>query len=466
MPRARWVTVGVVLVLVCLCLAAGGALSAAFYFYSRAPAPLGTPAAASRSATPGPVVDLPTATETAGLPTPPGATLEPSAFQPDMDQIRAQVESLRELRANSPVQQKLITREQLAARLNQKVEEDYSPEEARDDARALAAFGLVDPEFDFFTYLLEVQSEGILGFYDPEEKTMYVIADGSFGGFERMTYAHEYTHVLQDQVFVFDLLHIGDEDCQNDSERCGAIQALYEGDASLVQLEWITQYATRQDLEDIQEAYVSFDTPVLDQGPPFYSKQLDFIYGTGYEFVTGLRDTGGWAAVDRAYDQPPLSTEQILHPEKYPGDPPKLLDPITFGEALGIGWREVDTGVLGELYTRYILEEQLPEDRAALAAAGWGGDAYVVSYDETSSRTVMALRTVWDTAQEADEFVLAFNDYNRARFGGEPFLLGGETCHHGESMSCLSQAAEETLWVLGPDEATVRAVLELFQPSG
>ncbi|MBI4770323.1 MAG: hypothetical protein HY784_07940, partial [Chloroflexi bacterium] len=418
----------------------------------------------SPARTPVPGQATPASTPGSGSPTSaasPAPTLPPS-LAAVMDQIQNQVEGERDLQAGEAVHREMITRAELGEKLKADSEKNYTQAEAQDDVRSLAVFGLTPPDFDLYGFLLEVQTEGILGFYDPEVKTMYVIAEGQFGGFERLTYAHEYTHVLQDQAFRFSSLRLEPEDCLHDSERCAAIQALYEGDATAAQLDWLVHFATSQDRSEIQRAIAGFETPVLESGPAFYSKQIDFTYSAGLDFVQHLRDQGGWAAVDAAYGNPPLSTEQILHPEKYPGDRPLPVASIVLTDTLGGGWRQVDAGAMGELYLGLILEEQLSEGDARAAATGWGGDAYTVSYNQSTDQTAMALHTVWDTPQDARKFDQAFGRYNRGRFGGGPVPVGGATCYRGEALSCSLISGAETLWVLGPDEATVSRLLALF----
>ncbi len=75
------------------------------------------------------------------------------------------------------------------------------------------------PDFDLKQWYTDLYSEQIAGYYDDEIKTMFVVQDTGFGGYEKLTYAHEYTHVLQDQVYGFDdILDMSEEACQADSE--------------------------------------------------------------------------------------------------------------------------------------------------------------------------------------------------------------------------------------------------------
>ena len=60
--------------------------------------------------------------------------------------------------------------------------------------------------------------------------------------------------------------------------------------------------------------------------PEILRRQLEFPYLEGQVFVTTLLGQGGWDSVDAAWDELPASTEQILHPERYPSDAPVKVD--------------------------------------------------------------------------------------------------------------------------------------------
>ncbi|MGH2621772.1 MAG: hypothetical protein ACRDHG_14555, partial [Anaerolineales bacterium] len=164
----------------------------------------------------------------------PGASI-PLEIREQMDQIQEEVVTLRGLQASGPVARALLSPEALRQYVTDDFLADYTEEEARDDARTLSLLGLMEPDYDLFNLYMELYSEQIAGFYDDELKQMFVVQGAGFRGVERITYAHEYTHALQDQHY--DLrngLGFNDEACEADSERCAAIQALLEGDATLL----------------------------------------------------------------------------------------------------------------------------------------------------------------------------------------------------------------------------------------
>jgi hypothetical protein len=93
----------------------------------------------------------------------------------------------------------------------------------------------------------ELYSEQIAGYYDTKTKEMYVVQGEGFFGNERMTYAHEFTHVLQDQNTTCErACSVNEEYCEENTEYCAAVTALVEGDATMVQFTWFWRYATQQ----------------------------------------------------------------------------------------------------------------------------------------------------------------------------------------------------------------------------
>ena len=133
------------------------------------------------------------------------------------------------------------------------------------------------------------------------------------------------------------------------------------------------------DFQQLLDFYDSFSSPTYDSAPEFLKEDFLFPYTTGYDFIERFFLDGGWAAVDALYADPPISTEQILHPGRYPDDPPIRLVAPDLLDALGSDWRELDRDVLGGSGKQQLLtlEEHLPKEQAQIAAEGWGGDYYI-----------------------------------------------------------------------------------------
>ncbi len=386
-------------------------------------------------------------------------------------EIETQVQELRGLEMPAGIRREVLSANALRRRVVEDFLGEYTAQEARDDALTLSAFGLLTPDFDLRAFYEDLYSEQVAGFYDDKVKAMYIVQDGSFGGPERMTYAHEFTHALQDQTYgLRDNLGITDENCRRQSEYCAAMQALVEGDASLTSETWLYTYASEQDFSDIFAFYDNFQSPVYDSAPEYMKQDFLFPYQQGKDFAQYLYDQNGWAGVDAAYTARPQSTEQILHPERYPDDAPIPVELPDLSAALPSGWREVDRDTLGEWYTYLMLSQgwqgaaRQAEEEAAAAAEGWGGDAYAVYVSPDESQFILVLDMRWDNANDASEFRRALLRYASRRFNTATRNLGSGLWEwQAEGVySTLHQDDTRTVWIIAPQQAAAEALWQIL----
>lgn len=339
------------------------------------------------------------------------------AQDPDeFDRIAAETAELRELPIEQEIVEAFLTRDELEQRLLNDLATDYPAAEVAADERALKALGLIEEDVDLSGLVLDLYTEQVAGFYDPETDEMYVIGeDDDLDALEEFTYAHEVIHALQDQAFDLVALQTPLED-GTDDDRSYALSALIEGDATVGSLEYVINnpiLAGRIALAG------TIDTPVFDGAPPILTTTLIFPYLAGQNFVSAVRGSGGWEAVDAVYADPPTSTEQILHPEKYTDerdDPTEVTLP-DLAAALGNGWTKAEENNFGEFQTLLLLAQLDPGDgldasggfdlpeSATEAAAGWDGDRYSVWANGDDD--VVLWRTVWDSEADATEFAQA-----------------------------------------------------------
>lgn len=383
----------------------------------------------------------------------------------EMQELQEQVASLRGLSPLAPVARELLSQEALKQRIQQDLLQEYPEEEASDDARLLALFGFIPTDFDLWDFYNELYTEQVAGFYDDEDQVLYVVSGADFDGPERLTYVHEYGHALLDQHFDLDSgLGYSDEACEVDGERCEALQALIEGDASLLEEQWLRTFASQQDFDELIHFYNQFQSPTFDQAPAALKESFLFPYREGLEFVRWTFQQGGWAGVDDVFDDPPSSTEMILHPLRYPGDDPVQLEISTpDASALGSDWRLLDQGTLGEFDLKLLLAESLAPEAAAEAAAGWAGDKYVAYYNDNDQAGAWYIVQQWDTIRDAQDTYLAWRDYGEARYGdripdGQAYEWESEA-----GFARLELASNQTLWLVAPDSDVLQALRETIQ---
>ena len=453
------ISCGVILIVACLCLS--------FLLISGIGVSLIWPFSTDQgSALPTPLQEPTPLEETTNIPTGEAENL-PSDLADKLYQIESEVVNIRGLSSNQPVNRTLISTEELEEIVTQDFFADYNEQDARQDVLILSLLGLLPVDFELKSFYESLYSEQIAGFYDDETEEIYVVQGADFGGSEKLTYAHEFTHVLQDQVYDLEEgLGLNEDACEADSEKCAAIQALIEGDASQTEILWFQTYASREDYQDLVQAYDNFESPILDAAPPYMSADLYFPYEKGLSFVQYLYEQGGYTAVDGAYQNLPVSTEQILHPEKYPDDRPITVDLPDFSAALGSGWELVDENEMGEWYIHLILSQaydethRISERKSEKAAAGWGGDTYAFYLNEETEEITFIMDAVWDTNDDAEEFAEAFIDYADQRWDESDELILDFNTWSGVNLQIVSiLEGNRTIWVIGPSAEIVEAVL-------
>jgi len=405
---------------------------------------------------------------------PPSPTGTPAFATPDattaasMDFLQQQVSNLRGLSIREGVVRFVISRNEAERVLSESFFSTSSKEELADEARVLTALGLIKPTYDLVSYSLNRMADGVGGFYFPDSEQLFVIG-GGFTGVERLIYSHEYAHALVDQHYDLDALGVYPE-CLGDEQRCDAIRALTEGDATLIMQTWLEEDASPQDILDLTRYRpLGFVIPEAFP-PPFVEKDVNFPYEKGLTFVNFLHERGSWGQVNRAYASLPASTEQILHPAKYiAGELPLTVGLPELDGVVGTGWRVIKDNSLGEWRTYLILRSgadtgaQLAESQSSNAARGWGGDRYVVFTDEGGKRLILVARWAWDVPADATEFRTAMKSYLGKRFLGATVTGSGADCWQVNlQTSCLYSDGDEVLWILGPELDMVNALKAQF----
>ena len=395
----------------------------------------------------------------------------PDALSGAIKEIESQVTSLRGLSIEEPVKHTLISSDELQEIVVNDFLSSYLNEDAQQDVKVLSTLGLLPDVFDLKSFYQSLYTEQIAGFYDEESKEIFIVQGEDFGGSEKLTYAHEFTHVLQDSVYQFNTgLSYNEDACEADSERCAAITALIEGDATLTEIMWFESYATIWDYRDLSRDFGNMESSILDSAPYFMASDLYFPYDYGLTFVQTLFDEGGYQAVDAAYENLPLSTEQILHPERYPLDVPESVKLPDLSDALGESWTLFDQNVMGEWYTYLVLshgyeeEYRLDEDSAFIAAEGWGGDSYAFYFNDQTNEVTFVLDTIWDSTNHAREFQDAFERYAQQRWQRADDDILGQPAWYGEdSVSTLLIDEDRTVWVISISSVLVESVLDILQ---
>jgi hypothetical protein len=294
--------------------------------------------------------------------------------------------------------------------------------------------------------LLDLYESQVAAFYDPATGAMTVIGNqDELGVDDRLFISHEYDHALQDQYWDLDAVT---DVSPTQGDRALARLALIEGDATSVMFDWAMQNLGPDDLAALTDAVSTMDQDLLASMPAILRRQLEMPYLDGLTFVSALRQAGGWEAVNAAWEELPASTEQILHPERYPDDRPARIELPDVPAALGDGWSARYTQTLGELGTRILLADGRSESDVASAADGWGGDRLVM-VEGPDGAWAIVWQTAWDSGDDAQQFVDA---------AGLDSAAGVHTVLQGVDIAGGQDAP--VLVLVASDDATLTALQE------
>ena len=320
--------------------------------------------------------------------------------------VLKETSELRELSILKEVKSGAQSRDDIQRMIIKNLDKDTTPAEMHAAEVLLKAFGLAPQDFAYRSFLIKLLTEQVAGYYDPKAQQFY-LADWIELEGQKPVMAHELTHALQDQHFNlkrFENWPKGDSDAEL------AAHALIEGDATLA----MTLYMARNPLIALafmrtlsgQEAA----SEQFKQAPRALRESLLFPYEEGSQWATQLYKRGGWEIVSEAFSKLPQSSEQILHPEKYFAyEAPQKLTLPEFKRVLGPTWRRIESDVNGEWGCYLILDEFLNNtSESKQAAAGWGGDRFVLYESAKPGAIFVAQLTAWDTPQDAREFFDAY----------------------------------------------------------
>ena len=310
-------------------------------------------------------------------------------------QIEHDVAGIRDLPFSSPVVYDVLDRAGIREVVAGKLSAQYTDQQIEDMSTGLSAFGLLPPHFPLKQTYIDLLGEQVAAFYDQHQHKLFMFQDASLENAQnRVILAHELTHALQDQNF--GLLNLPLEARDND-DRAAAASALVEGDATLVMSQYMQQDLTWKTFSDTVTYSVTQRMDQIRKAPHYLREMLVFPYIKGQQFCSAVFARGGYAALSAVYSNPPASTAQILHPEKY--FPETREDPIavTFSDTALNGQKPLDDNVLGEMGCRILFDADGNPETADAVAAGWRGDHYLV-YDEGGT---LVWKSAWRSPQAA-----------------------------------------------------------------
>ena len=356
---------------------------------------------------------------------------------PTKDEIRQVMNGLSsitgfQVRKQLPFQ--LVTRDEVNKYLKDQIRRSVKPEELRAEEATLKKFGFVPPDFDLKKTTIELLTEQAAAFYDFHRKKLF-ISDWATRNMRETALVHELAHALADQNFpIQKFLGKGNED----SEASQARESVVEGQASWLMIEFAARQAGRS-LKDPETASEFLKDqsdsddgayPVFSKAPLYIRRTLMFPYEDGQRFQQAVFLKEGNAAFARVFEQAPVSTAQIIHPERYfakvLATSPELPKPIRHSKAFV-------NGSVGELDQRILLQQYLDTGSADTLAPKLRGGAYRIDEIKGDHRLMLVYVSEWEDEKAAGQYFDAYQRVLRGKWKQVDVTLQNATKFSGKS---------------------------------
>ena len=341
--------------------------------------------------------------------------------------IAAELTEISGMKMRHAVPCDFISKEQVNEFLKKRVKETSSPEEVRAEELTLKKFGLIPQDFDLAKSEVDLLTEQAAAFYDYNSKKLF-ITDSTSSESQGPVLAHELSHALADQNY--NLARFIRQGRKSDDGSTARL-AVMEGQATWMMSEYLarkagtslkdsaTLAATMANLAAGDETNGSnksdSEFPVFDQEPLYLKLTLVFPYTRGMSFQQAVLVRDPQTGFGEVFLHPPVSTQQILHPEKY-FEHVLPTDPALPDAHLPHGYKGLVGGELGELEQGIMLEQFVGKTRAADLAAHWRGCNFELQENKKAGRVVLRYATDWDSEERAAQYFAAYREVMRKKW--------------------------------------------------
>jgi hypothetical protein len=335
------------------------------------------------------------------------------------NQIAEELTTISGMALHHPVPCDFISKDKVNDFLKKRVKQVAKPEDIRAEELTLKKFGLVPENFDLAKSTVDLLTEQAAAFYDYDRKKLF-ITDSTPSETQQPVLAHELSHALADQNFnLGKYIRKG----RNSDDGATARLAVMEGQATWLMSEYLAR-KMGQSLRNSPSLVRTMsalsesgggDYPVFDSAPLYLRRTLVFPYTAGMLFQNTLVERDGERAFSEVFRDPPLSSQQILHPDKYfkhvkPSNP-ELPDP-----KLPRGYKGLVGGSLGEMEHSILIEQYLGKERSAAIAPHWRGCTFELDENKKAARVVLRYAVEWDSEESARQYFAAYQEILRKKW--------------------------------------------------
>jgi len=342
----------------------------------------------------------------------------------------ARVEQIRGLEFEETPPVEVISREQYQANLSEEFANLSTPDNSLHQNVKFESLFMIGESTDAVEQQRRNLAGGVLGFYDPETGQIKIISENTeTPEMDEVTLSQELFHALQDQRFNTSGYN------QSTREAHNARDGIIEGDGNYV------DYLYQQRCESDWDCLLPQNQGGLSDFDPHQGLYRITLqpYSSGPAFVQQLHEREGWDAINDIYRNPPTSSEQVIHPDRYPDEQPTEVriedtsqDPWRVLElADGVDYAEFGEGGLYVALWYPGLESQRQTEIVPFQShlnfqqgsrqldpiepllyeseltEGWDGDRlvpYVTNDSYETNETGYVFETAWDSPADAREF--------------------------------------------------------------
>lgn len=394
-----------------------------------------------------------------------------------IDSIQTQLETIRGLKFKHPVPCMPQPLDDFEKYLDNELQKQIPDRLMKNYGKIVKMLGLYrGPEIEDFRGMAKVVMKSqAAAYYAPSSKTFFVVMQNLPTEMLGSVYAHELYHGMQDQYFDLQNFVLDQFGGKLNDDELLARQAVVEGEATYLMTLWtmkkmfgavpqrsalemainmqanldvstILQMLKGGSLPQVSPGDMEKAVAAMDSIPPFLLETLIGAYLKGMAFVFKIQ-AQGWEKVQTLYTQPPVSSEQILHPEKWLAkERPHRLSWASFDKPVFKGWEMLEANVVGEIQWRIIFSEHGMADAGKTAAAGWDGDTFAVLKHRSSGDLLLLIYSSWDSAEDAEEFYAAYQELLKVKY------------QNAEVKTDVRRLAQKVLIIEGANESDFEAL--------
>ncbi len=330
-------------------------------------------------------------------------------------ELSQEIAQITGLRLKKPIAWTTISRDQLKTYLERQIRTSIKPDEIRAEELTLKKFGLVPRDFDLAKATVELMTEQAAAFYDYHQKKLYLLESTAGSSLEQTALVHELAHALADQHFRLEKFIRGAS--QTDDGSLARVSVM-EGQATWIMTEYslrksglslVKSPAMAEMMAANGESGSSGSYPVLEGAPLYLRQSLIFPYTQGMRFQQKVVEKlGSPAAFDEVFRKPPLTTQEIIHPDRYlerASRSSKLPRPPLLEVPSAKDYRGLAEGGVGEFDHDVLIEQYGGKDEAAAVAPHWTSGFYrIFEARHDRNRIVLSYAVEWDNPQIAARY--------------------------------------------------------------